>query len=102
MSVYYITLKKLVATPTASSITAIKTTSTATITVDIPADVQLSAAPLSGNYRIKCNVEGYEPTYSGDIKLTWGTNWINNQMANGCHEMYDVTEVTDSGEFAYN
>ena len=39
MSVYHIIVKKLQATPTASSITTIKTTSKATITVDIPADV---------------------------------------------------------------
>ena len=64
MSVYYITVNRLISTPSASSISVIKAGTSATIVVDIPADVQLSATPLSGNYKIKCNKEGYEPKYS--------------------------------------
>jgi hypothetical protein len=91
----------MISTPTASAITVIKTTTKATITVDIPADVQLSAEPMTGNYRIKCNVEGYEPTYSLDIKYSWGGGTINNQISEGCHQMYDITEVTDGAGYRY-
>jgi hypothetical protein len=38
-SVYYITLRKLISSSSASTITVVKTTSKATITVDTPANV---------------------------------------------------------------
>jgi hypothetical protein len=43
MSVYYIQLRRLISTASASTITVVKTTSLATIVVDPPASVQLSA-----------------------------------------------------------
>jgi len=56
---------------------------------------------MSGKYRIKCIApDGFE-SYSADINLGWGENWINNQMANGCDRMYDVTEVQDANKYSY-
>jgi hypothetical protein len=58
---YYVTLTRLINDMSVSDIKVVKTTSSSTIVVDLPTDVQLSAVPLSGNYRIKCvDHEGYE------------------------------------------
>jgi hypothetical protein len=74
---YYVTLTRLINDMSVSDIRVIKTTSKSTIEVDLPADVQLSAVPLSGYYRIKCiDHEGYE-SYSEDLNLGWGQNWVN-------------------------
>jgi hypothetical protein len=73
----------------------IKTTTNADITVELPEDVQLSALPMSGKYRIECNVDGYQPTYSNDIDYTWDAALINNAIEEGCHQMRDIIEVKD-------
>jgi hypothetical protein len=68
-SVYYITLNRLVSTLTASSIMIVKTGTAATISVELPADVQVSSLPLSGYYRVKCiDPAGFE-SHSNDISL---------------------------------
>jgi hypothetical protein len=100
-SVYYITLLKLITGSSASSITVVKTTSKATIVVDLPIAVQLSAPPLSGNYRIKCVAPDGTVSYSKDIGLSYSDNWVNNQMSNGCDKLYDLTEVTRGNDFSY-
>jgi len=77
---YYVTLKKLINDMSVSDIRVIKTTSKSTIEVDLPVDVQLSAAPLSGYFRIKCiDHEGYE-SYSENLALSWSANWVNEKM----------------------
>lgn len=53
-AVYYITVNKMISSDSASSITVVKSTTNADITVDLPKDVQQSGAPLDGNIRIKC------------------------------------------------
>jgi len=53
--------------------------------VDPPSVAGLSSEPLKGNYRIECNEEGYEPTYSRDIDPRWGAENINIMMSEGCH-----------------
>jgi hypothetical protein len=80
----------------------VKVSTTATITVDPPAKVQLSAAPLGGKYRIKCVWDGYAPSYSNDIPLTWGAVWANNQMMSGCDQMFEVTQIHGTTDYEYN
>ena len=68
---YFVTLNKLINDMSVSDIRIIKTTTAATIEIDLPTDVQLSATPLSGNFRIKCvDYEGFE-SYSEELALNW-------------------------------
>jgi hypothetical protein len=101
-AVYYITLNRLISAASASSITVVKTTTAATITVDTPADVQIGSLPLAGYYRIECNAEGYAPSYSHNMDLRWGSENINIMMSEGCDQMYDITEVMDVSHYPYN
>jgi len=59
-SVFHIRVKKLIKSTSASSITVVPITTKATITIDLPKDVQKSSTPLGGWYKIKCiDPEGY-------------------------------------------
>ena len=100
-SVYYITVRKLINGPSVSNILVIKTTTLATITVDLPSVVGLSATPLSGKYRIKCVAADGTESYSWDIGITSGDNWVNNNMNNGCDRIYDLTEMYYGNDFDY-
>jgi hypothetical protein len=93
--VYMVTLTRLIDNISTALINIIKISTDATITVDLPSDVQLSATPLSGYFRIKCvDPEGYE-SYSEDLALDWSSgNWVNEKMHRGCDRFYDTTEVT--------
>ena len=94
--VYMVTLTRLIDDFSTALINKISTTTDATITVDLPSDVQLSAVPLSGYFRIKCiDPEGYE-SYSENLNKNWmwNPNWVNEQMNKGCDRFYDTTEVT--------
>lgn len=93
--VYYVTLQKLIDGMSVTSISVVKASTSSTITVDLPTDVQLSATPLGGKYRIKCvDHEGYE-SYSNDLHRNWfwNTNWMNENMHRGCDRMFDTTEI---------
>ena len=100
-SVYYITVRKLISGPSVSNILVIKTSTTATITVDLPQVVGLSATPLSGSYRIKCVAADGTESYSLDIGIGYGENWANNNMHNGCDRIYDLTEMYNGNDFDY-
>lgn len=99
-SVYYITVNKLIASPTVSSINVIKATTKSTIVVDIPADVQLSGEPLSGNYKIECNKEGFLPTYSSDLDYRWNSGYFPVRMAS-CGGFGDLIEFEDVAHYPY-
>jgi len=96
-------LRRLIDGSSASSIRVVKTTTKATITVDLPSAVQLSGPPLRGNYRIKCNIkEGYEPQYSYDLGRGNGANRVNINMGLGCYSINDLTEVYETNDYEYN
>jgi hypothetical protein len=58
--VYYVEAVTMMEGQCSSSITVVKSTSTADIVVDLSKDVQLSGAPLRGNYYVECtDPEGY-------------------------------------------
>jgi hypothetical protein len=102
--VYMVTLTRLIDDFSTALINKISTTTDATITVDLPSDVQLSAVPLSGYFRIKCiDPEGYE-SYSEDLNKNWMwyPDWVNEQMNKGCDRFYDTTEVSKGGLYDYN
>ena len=102
LSVYYITLTRLVSTLTASSISVIKATTSATIAVDLPSTVQASAPPLTGYYRIKCiDPDGYE-SYSDNIYLNSWAGTVKNAISNGCDRLYDLVQVADTGDYSHS
>lgn len=101
LSVYYITLNKLISGTSVSSIRVVKTGTQATITVDLPKDVQLSGAPLSGKYRIKCiDPEGYT-SFSHDLSVYSNYEHVNDAIMQGCDRLYDLTEVHESHHYSY-
>jgi len=91
--VYMVTLTRLIDDFSTALVNKIATTTSATITVDLPSDVQLSAVPISGNFRIKCvDSEGYE-SYSENLykNWMWSPDWVNEQMNKGCDRFYGTT-----------
>jgi hypothetical protein len=58
--VYYVEAVKLLENQCSSSITAVKSTSSSDIVIDLSKDVQLSGKPLGGKFFIECtDPEGY-------------------------------------------
>jgi hypothetical protein len=102
--VYYVTLKKLIDGMSVTSISVVKASTQSTIKVDLPTDVQLSAAPLDGKFRIKCiDHEGYE-SYSNDIHRNWwrnNLNWVNEQIHQGCDRLFDTTEIQFVNKYSH-
>jgi hypothetical protein len=79
-AVYYVRLKKLITGISHSNIQIIRDTS-ATITVDQPATIQTSDAPLSGSYRVVCpgpagNSLATNPYTTNDISLGTSSYWL--------------------------
>jgi hypothetical protein len=100
-SIYEIKVLRLISSASVLSISVVKTTTAATITIDLPADVQLSGAPISGKYRIKCvDPEGFE-SFTGDINLGQGSSTVQNQIMSGCDRLYDLVEVRETVDFPY-
>ena len=101
MSVYHIVLRKLINGQSVNSIRVVKAGTKADIKVELPNEVQLSATPLGGHFRVKCtDPQGYV-SYSHDL---WrGSNWLNVKTAinEGCDRLYDLTEIYDTVDFPY-
>jgi len=90
--VYMATLDILIDGYSTAQVSTVATTTSATIAVDLPSDVQLSAIPLSGNFRVKCvDSEGYE-SYSDDIQVDYSyyPNWVTEYMNRGCDRFSNV------------
>jgi hypothetical protein len=101
-SVYYITLSRLISTLSASKITVLKVTTKSTITPELPSAVQVSGAPMTGYYRIKCiHPEGYE-SYTNDINLGWNAAQVQNAIMGGCDRMYDLIQVLETVDYPYS
>lgn len=99
---YFIQVRKLITGTSASAITVVKVSTAATIVAEIPSLVQVSAPPLSGKYRIKCVAPDGTMSYSNDISVSTSDNWVNNNIANGCDRIYDLTEVYYGNDFEYS
>lgn len=76
--VYHVVLRELIEGMSVTSISVVKASTSATITIDLPTDVQLSAEPLRGKYRVKCVDHENFTSYSNDLHRNWfwNTNWI--------------------------
>lgn len=94
--VYYFEAVKLLSQESASAIDIILTTSTATVTADLPRDVQLSSTPLGGQFHVECiDYEGYYST-TGNFD-TWRGTWnLNHQLNYYCDGLIDQVKVVDT------
>ena len=93
--VYMVTLNKLIDGYSTALVNTIATTTSATITVDLPSDVQLSAVPLSGNFKIKCvDSEGFE-SYSTEINTGYASypEFAQEFMNKGCDRFSGTATV---------
>jgi hypothetical protein len=77
---------KSIAGPSTTKITVTRVSTTSTITIGLPSDVQLSNPPLSGSFRIKCLLEdGITYNYTVDIPvLTGWTSVIRDKIGLAC------------------
>jgi hypothetical protein len=100
-NVYTVHIKKLISGPSTNNILVAKTTTTSTITVELPSEVQLSSTPLSGSYSIKCvDSEAFEST-STDIPWHNWANWVTQKTMEGCDRFYDRIEMWETRENEY-
>ena len=76
--VYNITTKKMINGTSLNTVYVSKTTTAATITVEMPTEVQTSQQPLSGSFRVKCvDKDGFE-SYSEAV--SYSASWLNIQL----------------------
>lgn len=95
-AVYNITLNKLISGVSTSSIMFVPGTTQATATIRKPADVQLSAEPLSGKFRVVCNTsEGI--AYSEDISYSDNIFWVKYKVQRSCPSLMDKIEMWEAG-----
>jgi hypothetical protein len=100
-NIYTITLAKLRVGASTSNVLVLPTTTSSTVEIELPDQVQLSSAPLRGKYRVKCtDKDGFE-RYSEDIKWSDSENWVNQHIMNTCFEFYDKIETEWTHEHAY-
>lgn len=78
--VYHVVTRKLISTVSVSKVLVAAQQTQATVSVELPSDVQLSSAPLSGKFRITCPLENNdlveEPIATADIKMNEWDRWI--------------------------
>lgn len=92
-NVYNITMRKLIGAESTSKIYVAKTTTKSSVKVEYPSEVQLSTAPVIGNFKIKCVDDlGFEST---SLSIAWnaGVNTISSKIQEGCAKLYDKITV---------
>jgi len=95
-NVYTITMKKLIATESTSKIYVAKITTKSSISIEYPSEVQLSTAPMSGNFKVQCVDElGFEST---SLAIAWnsGVSTIRSRIIEGCAKLYDKITVSNA------
>lgn len=100
-AVYYIKVKKLLNSDSASSISVVKSTTKANIVVDLPKDVQQSAKPLGGRVRIKCVNNAGAVAYTRDMDYWQGSNYMALIISYDCPGFQDVLELYDTTDYSY-
>jgi hypothetical protein len=103
-NIYTITLRKLRVGASTTNVLVAKTSTTATVNVELPDQVQLSSAPLRGKYRVKCTDKDGYVRYSEEIKWSDSENWVNQHIMNNCTDFYDKieTEWTNTNRYYDN
>ena len=96
---YTISLDKLITGASTSAIEVVKTTTTSTVVVSLPADVQLSSTPMSGNFKIKCVYPDGSFMFTPEMPISIAMGSIEEKIRNTCKGMMYRVEVRDLGLF---
>jgi len=100
--VYHIEVNKLVSRATVSNVLS---TDMARVKIELPSEVQLSSAPLSGRFRITCPIENndlvLDPMATNDIKMNEWIGWVNTAMYDKCPATYDKLDIWNAGGFPH-
>jgi hypothetical protein len=98
---YNITMKRMIDQASTTTIMAVPQSSSSSITIGVPDDVQVGNLPLSGNFMIKCvNAQGYE---SYTAEMGWGTSYstVENEINKGCPEFREQIRVSNYANYPY-
>lgn len=106
---YYVVLTKLINDMSVTSITVVKTSTSADVNITLPVDLQLSAKPLSGHFRVKCVDSNGVTMESADLTMNYRNmeNWFAEQISrtckleNGYAPFFDVLEAQYARDFTY-
>jgi hypothetical protein len=106
---YYIVLTRLINDMSVTSINVLKTSTKADINVTLPMDVQLSAKPLSGNFKVKCVDENGVIMESDNLDMNYrnNENWLAEKISrtctltNGYAPFFDVLEAQYARDYSY-
>lgn len=101
---YFVTLTRLIDGQTTTQISTLSAGSQANVNVTLPADLQLSAAPLSGKFKIKCvSPEGFV-SYTNSINAGYTDMfWLGEAIHTQCDMMgvVDSVIVSNPGGYPY-
>ena len=95
-NVYDLKMTKLIASESVTKIYVAKTTTSATISIEYPSEVQLSTAPISGSFVVRCVDEAGLESSSQAISFSEGASVIQERIEQGCAKLYDKITVSDA------
>jgi hypothetical protein len=98
---YNVTLQKLIDGASVKSVFVSKTTTKATMKVELPATVQTSSTPVSGKFRVKCVDAKGAVSYSEAASYNEHNVWFDTRIMNNCTGLYDRIETWDAYPYAY-
>ena len=97
--IFYVKAVTLLNDQCATSISVVKTTTQATVKVDLSKDVQLSTPPIGGNFYIECtDSEGFV-SQTWDTGISRGTWAVGHGLNHYCDNLYDKIRLIDTGVF---
>lgn len=95
-SIFYIHTTKLANDQCSKSISAFKSTTQATIKVDLSKDVQPSSPPLDGDYYVECTDKDGFVSQTEDMASNRGAWYLGHKLNSNCDRIYDKVRVLDS------
>lgn len=100
-SVYNITMNRYINGKSVSNVMVMNAGALGNIQFVMPSEVQLSGAPLSGKFQIKCiDGEGYQ-SMSSEFDHDLSAWWVEHNLQWSCHGLRDKVEVWEDNKFAY-
>lgn len=106
---YYVVLTRLISDMSVTGITVIKDGTNADIAITLPVDLQLSAKPLTGNFKVKCVDSNGVEMYSDNLHTGYrnNENWFAEMISrtckldNGYAPFFDVLEAEYQHDYSY-
>lgn len=92
---YLVTVRKMINGVSTNSITFAKLLSTATVTIELPTEVQVSNPPISGSFKVKCVNKDGVVSLTKDITFDHDSKWATHRIMNECSGVYDKLEELD-------